>query len=128
MRIGLIAHDNMKKSLLDWVEFNKETLRKHSLYATKTTGELIDTKTKLAITTLKSGPLGGDQQIGSLLCQGEIDLLIFFWDGLEPHPHDVDVKALLRLAVVYDIPTACNRATANFLISSPMFNGGVVPF
>lgn len=128
MRIGLIAHDNMKTSLLDWVLFNKDTLGKHTLYATKTTGELIEKKTKLSVTTLKSGPLGGDQQIGSLLCQGDIDLLIFFWDGLEPHPHDVDVKALLRLAVVYNIPTACNRSTADFLISSPMFEGGAVPF
>jgi methylglyoxal synthase len=118
-RIALIAHDGRKQDLLEWVEFNHETLIKHSLYATGTTGSLIQDETGLSIHRYMSGPLGGDQQIGARISEGGIDFLVFFWDPLKPQPHDPDIKALLRLAVLYNIPTACNRATADFLISSP---------
>jgi methylglyoxal synthase len=121
-RIALIAHDSSKPDLLAWVKFNQGTLSQHLLFATGTTGAMIVDQTGLPIYRLKSGPLGGDQQIGARIADGEIDFLIFFWDPLEPQPHDPDIKALLRLAVLYNIPTACNRATADFLISSPFMS------
>lgn len=120
-RIALIAHDRMKKDLIEWVEFNKGTLSRHELYATGTTGTLIQERTNLKVHKFKSGPLGGDQQIGAKIAEGEIDILIFFWDPLEPLAHDVDIKALIRLATVYNIPVAINRSAADFLISSPLF-------
>jgi methylglyoxal synthase len=118
-KIALIAHDARKPDLLEWIEFNREILSRHILFATGTTGNLIVKETGLPVVRFKSGPLGGDQQIGAKIAEGEIDFLIFFWDPLEPQPHDPDVKALLRLAVLYNIPTASNRATADFLIASP---------
>ena len=121
-KIALIAHDGMKQDLLDWVTYNEGTLSRHTLYATASTGALIRKATSLTIIGLKSGPLGGDLQIGARIVEGGIDFLIFFWDPLQPQPHDPDVKALLRVAVLYNIPTASNRATADFLISSPMMD------
>ncbi len=119
-QIALVAHDNMKKDLIEWVEFNKGTLKKYDIISTGTTGLLIEEKTGLKVTRFKSGPLGGDQQLGAKIAGGEIDFLIFFWDPLSVMPHDVDVKSLLRLAVVYNIPVACNRSTADFVISSSL--------
>jgi methylglyoxal synthase len=118
-RIALVAHDARKQDLLEWVRFNKGTLSHHTLYGTGTTGALVNQETGLQVKRFMSGPLGGDQQVGAKIAEGEIDFLIFFWDPLEPQPHDPDVKALLRLAVLYNVPTACNRATADFLIASP---------
>jgi len=120
--IALVAHDNKKLDLMEWAKFNRETLAGHKLYATGTTGELLSKELGLEITRYVSGPLGGDQQIGARISEGAIDFLIFFWDALEPQPHDPDIKALLRLAVLWNIPTACNRATADFIISSPLMN------
>jgi methylglyoxal synthase len=117
-RIALVAHDARKPDLLEWVRFNQGTLSRHFLFGTGTTGTLITKETGLPVKLYMSGPLGGDQQIGARIAEGEIDFLIFFWDPLEPQPHDPDVKALLRLAVLYNIPTASNRATADFLITS----------
>jgi len=121
-RIALIAHDASKPDLLAWVKFNQGTLSQHQLFATGATGRMISEATGLAVYQFKSGPFGGDQQIGAHIAEGDIDFLIFFWDPLEPQPHDPDIKALLRLAVLYDIPTACNRATADFMISSLLMN------
>jgi methylglyoxal synthase len=121
--VALIAHDNKKLELVEWVEFNRERIARCHLYATGTTGRIIEDKTGQKVVRLQSGPLGGDQQIGALIAEGRIDLLIFFWDPLEPLPHDPDIKALLRLAVVWNIPVACNRATADFIFSSPLLFG-----
>jgi methylglyoxal synthase len=131
--IAIVAHDNRKKDLIEWVEWNVSILTKHRLTCTGTTGNLVEKaiRAKLAktgvplevsIQKLRSGPLGGDQQLGALITEGQIDFVIFFWDPMEPHPHDVDVKALLRIAVLYNIPIACNRSTADFMISSPLLD------
>jgi len=138
--IGLVAHDNCKKDLIEWAEWNWEILIEHNLVCTGTTGKLIEeilmkkfeTKNKntlknISLKKLKSGPLGGDQQLGALIADGKIDILIFFWDPMQPHPHEVDVKALLRIAVLYNIPTACNRSTADFIISSPLMKEDYKP-
>jgi methylglyoxal synthase len=125
--IGLVAHDNKKTDLIDWVTFNQRLLSAHRLVATGTTGVLLEDRLGVSVRKLQSGPLGGDQQIGALIADGEIDFLVFFWDPLEPQPHDPDVKALLRIAVVWNIPIACNRASADFLISSPLMTSDYVP-
>jgi methylglyoxal synthase len=121
-RIALVAHDNRKQDLLEWARYNRGTLAEHELYATGTTGKMIADKLDLEVTRLLSGPLGGDQQIGAMISEGALDFMIFFWDPLEPQPHDPDVKALLRIAVLYNLPTACNRSTADFVISSPLMS------
>jgi methylglyoxal synthase len=123
--IALVAHDNKKADLVEWTDFNKETLALHNLYATGDTGKKIVAKTGLKITLLKGGSYGGDMEIGALIANEKLDYLIFFWDPLQSLPHDVDVKALLRIAVLYNLPTACNRATADLIISSPLFKSGV---
>ena len=117
-QIALIAHDNMKNSLINWIKENKEELSKHYLCGTGTTSKLITEVTSLPVCAYESGPLGGDQQIGCAIVEGKIDFMIFFWDPLSSHPHDPDVKALLRIAVLYDIPVAMNESTANFLLKS----------
>ena len=119
--IALVAHDNKKTDLVEWADFNKGTLALHDLYATGGTGKRITQKTGLNITLLKEGSQGGDMELGALIADRRLDYLIFFLDPLESLPHDVDVKALLRVAVLYNIPTACNRATADLIISSPLF-------
>jgi methylglyoxal synthase len=121
-KIALIAHDHRKRDLIEWARFNRGTLSKHALFATGTTGRVLAEELDLPVTRLQSGPIGGDQQIGAMIVDGAIDFLIFFWDPLEPQPHDPDVKALLRLAVVWNIPAACNRATADYMISSPLMS------
>ncbi len=129
-RIALVAHDNKKEDLLDWARFNQGTLSRHELYGTGTTGKLVQDRLGLPVHRLLSGPLGGDQQLGALIAEGKLDVLVFFWDPLEPLPHDTDVKALLRIAVLYNVPTACNRATADFIVSSHLLAepyGGPLP-
>jgi len=121
-KIALIAHDNKKADLLEWAKFNKGTLLQHELFATGTTGKVLEQELGAKITIFESGPLGGDQQIGARIAEGGIDFLIFFWDPLESLSHDPDVKALLRMAVVWNIPTACNRASADFMISSSLMS------
>ena len=118
--IAIVAHDNKKEDLLAWAKYNRDALSGHKLVATGTTGIMLEAELDVPVTRMQSGPLGGDQQIGAKISEGEIDVLIFFWDPLEPHPHDPDVKALLRIAVVWNIPIACNRASADFLISSSL--------
>jgi len=134
--IALVAHDNRKKDLIEWFEYNYRSLVKHKLVCTGTTGRLIEEalQKKLGeeiidfqILKLKSGPLGGDQQLGAMITEGLIDLVIFLWDPMQPHPHDVDVKALLRIAVLYNVPIACNRATADFIMSSPLMEERYAP-
>ncbi len=119
-RIALIAHDNRKLDLLDWARYNRETLVKHDLYGTGTTGGIVADELGVYVHRYLSGPLGGDQQIGAGIAEGRVDIVIFFWDPLQSQPHDVDVKALLRIAVVHNTPIACNRATADFILSSPL--------
>jgi methylglyoxal synthase len=121
-KIALVAHDNKKSDLLEWAKYNRILLAHHELYATGTTGMALERELDFKINRLQSGPLGGDQQIGAKIVENEIDFLIFFWDPLEPQPHDPDVKALLRMAVVWNIPIACNRASADFMISSPLMD------
>jgi methylglyoxal synthase len=134
--IALVAHDNRKKDLIEWVEWNYTSVIEHNLICTGTTGKMVEQALKkklakedidLTITKLKSGPLGGDQQLGAMIAEGKVDVIIFLWDPMEPQPHDVDVKALLRIAVLYNIPTACNRATADFMISSSLIGQQYTP-
>jgi len=137
--IALVAHDNCKRDLIEWVEWNYQTLLGHTLVCTGTTGRMVedtlagklveeeDSPAPIHIRKLKSGSLGGDQQLGAMIAEGQVQVVIFFWDPMQPHPHDVDVKALLRIAVVYNIPIACNRATADYLISSPLMDRDCLP-
>lgn len=135
--IALVAHDNRKKDLVEWIKYNWEELLPHSLVCTGTTGSLVTgtieelcrqyDKIPPEISLFKSGPLGGDQQLGAMICEGDVDMLIFFWDPMQPQPHDVDVKALLRIATLYNIPTAPNRSTADFMISSELFHDEYTP-
>jgi len=119
--VALVAHDRRKDEMVEWVLYNKGTLSECSLYATRTTGLTLESAVQQPIQLLLSGPMGGDAQLGALIAEGRIDVVIFFWDPLMPQPHDVDVKALLRLAVLHDVPIACNRSSADYLISSPLF-------
>jgi len=121
-RIALVAHDHKKADLVEWVKFNKDKLTSHELFATGTTGKLVEEFLGMPVQKLMSGPLGGDQQIGSMIAEGELDVLIFFWDPMETQPHDSDVKALLRIGVAWNIPMACDRATADFIMTSPYIN------
>lgn len=127
LTFALVAHDNCKPDLLEWAGYNRDALRQHDLVATGTTGAMLQYELGFEVRRMKSGPLGGDLQIGAMLAQGEVDLLFFFWDPLEPHPHDPDVKALLRVATLSNIPIACNRASADFLVSSPLIASGYRP-
>ena len=122
-RIALVAHDNIKREMLEWATEHKDELKRHTLIATGSTGKLIADSTGLTLERMRSGPLGGDQQIGARISDGGIDVLLFFWDPLEPQPHDPDIRALLRIAVVWNIPVACNRASADFILSSPLLGG-----
>ncbi len=134
--IALVAHDNRKKDLIEWIEWNYSSLIEHNLICTGTTGVMVEQALKrklvnevynLNIRKLKSGPLGGDQQLGAMIAEGKVDVIIFLWDPMQPQPHDVDVKALLRIAVLYNIPTACNRATADFIVSSSLIGQEYTP-
>ena len=122
-RIGLVAHDNKKQDLIEWARYNRSMLAVHDIVATGTTGTMLERALDLPVKCLQSGPLGGDLQIGAMIADGTIDFLVFFWDPLEPQPHDTDVKSLLRIAVVWNIPVACDRASADFMISSPLMTG-----
>jgi methylglyoxal synthase len=119
-RIALVAHDNKKRELFVWAIFNWTTLAKHKLYATGTTGTMLEEQLDQSVTKLQSGPLGGDLQIGAMIAEGKLDVLIFFWDPMEAQPHDPDIKALLRIAVTWNILIACDRATADFILTSPL--------
>ena len=121
-RIALVAHDHKKHDLVEWAKFNRELLAEHCLFGTGSTGAMLERELRLPIVKLESGPLGGDQQIGAKISGGEIDFVIFFWDPLKALPHDPDIKALLRVAMVWNIPLACNRASADFMISSPLIS------
>ena len=137
--IAIVAHDNRKKDMVEWAEWNYSLLAQHHLICTGTTGKLVeqaisekmieheDESLEISIEKLKSGPLGGDQQLGAYIADGKVDILIFLWDPMQPQPHDVDVKALLRIAVLYNVPTACNRSTADFMISSPLMEESYSP-
>ena len=122
-KIALVAHDHKKADLMEWAIYNKTALAKHELFATGTTGRLLEEGLDRTVRKLLSGPLGGDQQIGAMIANGEIDIMIFFWDPMEAQPHDSDVKALLRLCVAWNIPMACDRATADFIMTSPFMHG-----
>ena len=121
-RIAVVAHDHKKSDLLEWAKYNRATLAQHDVIATGTTGRLLSEMLDIDVMRLQSGPLGGDQQLGARIAEGDVDLLIFFWDPLASQPHDTDVKALLRIAVVWNIPIACNRATADFVLASPLLD------
>jgi methylglyoxal synthase len=121
-RIAIVAHDHKKEDLIDWAWYNRDVLSMHELLGTGTTGRMLEEKLKQPVQKLMSGPLGGDQQIGSMIAEGKVDVLIFFWDPMEAQPHDPDIKALLRLAVVWNLPFACDRATADFILTSPLMH------